>query len=108
MGVAPVSPLGVRITLCGKLLLPAVCILFTASCQKHTAAPFPVLSPPRASTADRSAPPLETPPSLSVGEPTLVNPRPVVANAGTSLSTGTTRSTSRHRPSATPNSQAQP
>src|SRR6266403_4437409 len=95
MGVAPVSPLGLRITLGCKLLLPAVCILLAAGCQKHTAAPFPVLMPPRANAADRRAPPLETPPSLSVGEPTLVNPHPVVANAGTSLLTGIARSTSR-------------
>src|SRR6266403_4834567 len=107
MGVAPVSPLGLRITLGCKLLLPAVCILLAAGCQKHTAAPFPVLSPPRANAADRSAPPLETPPSLSVGEPTQLNPHPVVANTGGSLSTGTARYTSLPSPSAAPNSQAQ-
>src|SRR4029077_9089814 len=100
--------LGVRITFGCKLLLPAVCILLTVSCQKHTAAPFPVLVPPRANAADRTTPPLETPPSLSVGGPTQVNPHPVVANAAGSPSTGTTRSTSRPSLSGAPNSQAQP
>src|SRR5712691_157969 len=108
MDVAPVSPLGLRIALGCKLLLPAVCILLTASCQKHTAGPFPVLVPPRANAADRTTPPLETPPSLSVGGPTQLNPHPVVANAAGSQSSGTARSTSQPRPSAPPNSQAQP
>jgi hypothetical protein len=108
MDVPSVSPPGLRVTLCRKLLLPAVCILPMASCQKHSVAPFPVLLPPRSNAADRTTPPLETPPSLSVGEATQVNPNPVLANEAGSQSTGVAGSKSRPRPPSAPNSQVQP
>jgi hypothetical protein len=90
------------------LLLLAVCIVLMASCQKHSVAPFPVLLPPRADAADRTSPPLETPPTLSIAESTSVDPNPVVANDAGSPAIGLSGSKSRPRPSVAPNSQAQP
>lgn len=108
MGVARVSPPGVSITRYCKLLLLASCILLTASCQKHAGAPFPVLLPPRADAADRTAPALEAPPTLPLGQATEANPNPVVANDAASQSGGTPVSKSRPQLSGAPFFQRKP
>jgi hypothetical protein len=67
---------GVQLSLYGKSIIPAVCILLMANCQKHSVTPFPSFSPQTTKAADNSTPPSATQPSLPQGDSTQANPNP--------------------------------
>jgi hypothetical protein len=99
---------GVRLSFYGKSLLLVLCILLMANCQKHSAKPFPALSPTPAKAAETPTPPSPTPPPLPDGERTQTNPAPPAANKAASKSPSLAHSKSLLEPSVMLNFQAQP
>jgi len=99
---------GVRLRLCGRSLLPALCILLMANCQKHAAKPFPAFLPPPAKAAETPTLPSATQPPLPNGERTKTNPNPTATNKAAPKSPSLAHSKSLLEPSVMLNFQAQP
>jgi hypothetical protein len=105
-GVARACVAGARLSLYGKLLFLAVCILLMANCHKHSVKQFPARLPPPAEAADSPTPLSATRPSLSDGEPTQANPK--AANKVASKSPDIAHAKSQPEASAAVNFRAQP
>ncbi len=98
---------GLRFSLHGKLLLPIVCILLTATCHNNSAKQFPALLPAPAKTAGSPSLPSVAPPTLSDRESIPPNPNGAAANKAAGLS-ATAPLKSQLATATPPNSQAQP